>query len=100
MSGAYNLCSNEEEARETPGPAATCGKPHLTMGRNCMDFIVELPESHGNTIIWMVINLFSKQAHFMACPSLPSACKLAKMFFIHIYCLQGVPQRIISDQGC
>lgn len=37
-----------------------------------MDFIVDLPESQGNTVIWTVIDLFSKQAHFVACSSLLS----------------------------
>lgn len=56
-----------------------------------MDFIVELPESDGNTVIWTVIDLFSKQAHFVACPSLLSARKLAKMFITHIYRFHRVP---------
>lgn len=64
-----------------------------------MDFIVELPESGGSTVIWMVVDLFSMQARFIACTSLPSAQKLAKMFLQHIYRLHGVPKRIISDQG-
>ncbi|KAK9401921.1 hypothetical protein NXF25_010277 [Crotalus adamanteus] len=64
-----------------------------------MDFIVELPESRGNTVIWTVIDLFSKQAHFIACTSLPSAKKLARMFLKHIYQLHGAPKRIISDRG-
>lgn len=48
-----------------------------------MDFIVELPESQGNTVIWTVINLFLKQAQFIACSGLPSA-RLAKMFIVHV----------------
>lgn len=67
-----------------------------------MDFIVDLPESQGNTVIWTVIDLFSKQAHFVACSGLPSARKLAKLFITHIYHiyrLHGVPRRIVSYQG-
>lgn len=62
-----------------------------------MDFIVELPESRGNTVIWTMIDLFSKPAHFTACSGLPSARKLAKMFIKQVYQLHGVPRRIISD---
>lgn len=62
-----------------------------------MDFIVELPESEGNTIIWSVVDLFSNQAHFVPGPKLPSTQRLAKMFVEHIYQLHGVPRRIISD---
>ncbi|KAK9395697.1 hypothetical protein NXF25_019058 [Crotalus adamanteus] len=64
-----------------------------------MDFIVDLPASHGNTVIWTVIDLFSKQAHFIPCKRLPSARWLAKLFITHIYRLHGVPRRIISDRG-
>lgn len=46
-----------------------------------------------------MVDLFSKQAHFVACFSLPSAYKLAKLFVNYIYRLHGVPRRIISDRG-
>lgn len=64
-----------------------------------MDFIVKLSEIRGNTVIWTVVDLFSKQAHFTACPGLPSAKKLVKMTIKQIYRLHGVPQCIISDCG-
>lgn len=35
-----------------------------------MDFIVNLPESNRHTVIWTVIDLFSKEAHFMLCSGL------------------------------
>lgn len=35
----------------------------------------------------------------MACPGLPTARKLARLFITHIYKLHGVPWRLISDQG-
>lgn len=59
---------------------------------------MELPESGGNTVIWTVVDLFSKQAHFIPCQKLPSVRVLAKMFVQHIYRLHGVPKWIISDQ--
>uniref|UniRef100_A0A2D4JCE3 Integrase catalytic domain-containing protein n=1 Tax=Micrurus lemniscatus lemniscatus TaxID=129467 RepID=A0A2D4JCE3_MICLE len=47
--------------------------------------IAELPVSGGNTVVWTVIDLFSKQYHFTAPKGLPSAKKLAKLFMKHIY---------------
>ncbi|KAK9397281.1 hypothetical protein NXF25_020642 [Crotalus adamanteus] len=64
-----------------------------------MDFLVELPNVRGYTVIWTVVDLFSKQAHFVPCKGLPSARKLAKLFVQHIYRLHGAPRRIISDRG-
>lgn len=64
-----------------------------------MDFIVELLKSKGYIVIWTVIDLFSKQAHFVLCKGLPSARHLTKLFVQHIYCLYGVLKQIISDRG-
>lgn len=32
-----------------------------------MEFRFELPKSSGNTMIWVITDLFSKQAHFVPC---------------------------------
>ncbi|KAK9395706.1 hypothetical protein NXF25_019067 [Crotalus adamanteus] len=64
-----------------------------------MDFIVELPESRGYMVIWTVVDLFSKQAHFIPCKGLPSARRLARLFLTHIYHLHRVSHHIISDRG-
>lgn len=62
-------------------------------------FIVEFPESTGNMIIWVVIDLFSKQVHFIPCHKIPLSQGLAKLFLHHIYQLHGATQCIISDRG-
>lgn len=64
-----------------------------------MDFIGELQESGGNTVIWVITDLFSKQVHFVPCQKIPTAKTLARMFVQHIYQLHGVPQWIISNRG-
>lgn len=64
-----------------------------------MDFIVDLPESQGNMVIWTVIDLSSKQAHFVACAGLLSTRNLAKLFITHVYFLHRVLWRIVSDLG-
>lgn len=50
-------------------------------------------------IIWTVVDLFSKQAHFVPCNRLSSAQKLAKLFVSQVYHLHGVPWWIISGWG-
>uniref|UniRef100_A0A803JAN2 Integrase catalytic domain-containing protein n=1 Tax=Xenopus tropicalis TaxID=8364 RepID=A0A803JAN2_XENTR len=64
-----------------------------------MDFIVELPPSQGKTVIWVVVDRFSKMAHFMSLPQLPSAKVLADLFITHIFKFHGFPENIISDRG-
>uniref|UniRef100_A0A803TH46 Reverse transcriptase n=1 Tax=Anolis carolinensis TaxID=28377 RepID=A0A803TH46_ANOCA len=64
-----------------------------------MDFVGELPPSRGHRYIWTILDLFSKQAHFVALPKLPSAEKLADLYVKHVYRLHGCPDKIISDRG-
>ena len=64
-----------------------------------MDFIVDLPESKKKTAIWVVVDLFSKQAHFVPCAKIPTAQQLAQLFLQHVYRLHGCPECVISDRG-
>ncbi|KAL0412013.1 UNVERIFIED_CONTAM: Transposon Ty3-I Gag-Pol polyprotein [Sesamum latifolium] len=50
-----------------------------------MDFITHLPPSAGKTIIWVVVDLLSKFAHFIALPSHFTASSLATVFLSNIY---------------
>uniref|UniRef100_A0A803TM34 Gypsy retrotransposon integrase-like protein 1 n=1 Tax=Anolis carolinensis TaxID=28377 RepID=A0A803TM34_ANOCA len=64
-----------------------------------MDFISDLPKSGGYTCIWVVVDLFSKLAHFIPCSTIPAAPTLALLFTKHIYRLHGAPEVIISDRA-
>uniref|UniRef100_A0A8C5M348 Gypsy retrotransposon integrase-like protein 1 n=1 Tax=Leptobrachium leishanense TaxID=445787 RepID=A0A8C5M348_9ANUR len=64
-----------------------------------VDFIVDLPPSHGNTTIMVVVDRHTKMAHFVPVSSLPTAEKTADLFYHHIFRLHGVPSSIISDRG-
>lgn len=65
-----------------------------------IDFIVELPESTGNTVIWVVLDLFSKQVHFIPCQKIQTEAKaLAKMFLHHVYHLHGAHRGLFQTLG-
>jgi len=64
-----------------------------------MDFITELPNSNGKTQIWVIVDRFTKMAHFI--PLLDGEKKsgdLAKVFVANIWKLHGLPQDIVSDR--
>lgn len=63
-----------------------------------MDFITHLPPTNGKSIIWVVIDILSKYAHFVALPSQFSAVTLAPIFISEIYRLHGMPKSIVSDR--
>lgn len=62
-------------------------------------FITDLPPSGRNTMIWVVVDHFSKMAHFVALPGLPSAPALVPIFVQDILRLHGAPSHIMWDRA-
>jgi hypothetical protein len=63
-----------------------------------LDFIEGLPKSKGYDCILVVVDKFSKYAHFIALAHLFTALHVAKVFLDNIYKLHGLPTAIISDR--
>ena len=63
-----------------------------------MDFIMDLPVSRGYNVIIVIIDYFSKQAHFVPTKPPLTALQVAKLFFKHIFKYHGMPAAIISDR--
>lgn len=64
-----------------------------------MDFIVELPCSEGCSAIFVVVDRFTKMAHFLPLRGTPSAIETAHIFIKEIVRLHGIPVNITSDRG-
>ncbi|XP_054826969.1 uncharacterized protein LOC129324030 [Eublepharis macularius] len=64
-----------------------------------MDFITDLPCSKGHTCILVVVDLFTKMAHFIPCSGPPTAQETAHLYLQHVFRLHGRPDHIISDRG-
>lgn len=62
-----------------------------------MDFIVGLPSFHCKTAILVVVDRFSKAAHFVALPTAYTASQVADLFSQTVCKLYGMPDSIISD---
>lgn len=63
-----------------------------------MDFIDGLPNSKGNTSIWVIVDRLSKFPHFIPLTHPSTAQKLAKIYIDRIYKLHGLPKVILSDR--
>ena len=64
-----------------------------------LDFVTGLPSSRGNTVILTIIDRFSKTAHFLALPKLPTAKETADLLVAQVFRLHGIPTDIVSDRG-
>lgn len=64
-----------------------------------IDFLQDLPESMGNTVIKVIVNHFSKSLHRIPLPGLPTAFEMAELFFNHVFRYFGIPEGIVSDRG-
>ncbi len=62
-----------------------------------MDFMVSLPPSKGFDAIMVVVDRFSKMAHFIPTKDEATAQETRTLFFSHIFKHHGLPNDIVSD---
>src|SRR5258706_4223304 len=64
-----------------------------------MDFIMQLPKADGCSTVWVIVDCFTKMAHFI--PILDgqkTAEGCAKIFLANVWKLHGLPSDIVSDR--
>jgi hypothetical protein len=63
-----------------------------------MDFMVSLPPSRGFDAIMIVVDRFSKMAHFILTKDSAMAQETGRLFFTHVFKHHGLPENIVSDR--
>ena len=96
---ACPICQREKhESCLQPGlleplPVADMAWQHISM-----DFIEGLPNSQGKDVIMVIVDRFTKYAHFIPLSHPYSVLSVAQAFVDNIIKLHGPPKMIISDR--
>jgi len=93
-------CQRNKAARHQPyGLTSPLELPYAPWQSIAMDFITELPLSGGCDQLWVVIDRFTKMAHFLPLKiEKKTAADLAVIFAKEIWRHHGLPTDIVSDR--
>ncbi len=97
---ACSVCATSKTSNRPPdGLLRPLSVPSRPWSHIVLDFVTALPPSNGMTVVLTVVDRFSKAAHFIPLPKLPSAKETAVTVIDHIFRLHGLPMDVVSDRG-
>ncbi|XP_014511566.1 uncharacterized protein LOC106770264 [Vigna radiata var. radiata] len=85
------------ETQKPAGLLQPLPTPHDSWEDLSLDFITGLPPSVGHTVILVVVDRFSKGAHFGTLPNHFTAFRVAQLFMDMVCKHHGIPRSLVSD---
>jgi len=94
------ICCRSKTAKHKPyGFLNPLDIPDRPWSSISMDFITDLPKSHGFTCIFVITDRLTKMCHLIPFPNVPSASDTAAAFLNSVFRFHGLPNNILSDRG-
>jgi transposase InsO family protein len=95
-----DLCNRTKVQHQRPfGELHPLETPEAPWEVISVDFIVELPESHGYDAIMCVIDSLTKRAHFIPMHTTINVEGTALLFLKEVWKHHGTPWAVVSDRG-
>lgn len=86
------------ETKRSAGLLCPLPVPHRPWEDLSLDFIAGLPPYHGNTVILVVVDRFSKGLHLGMLPTSHTAHAVATLFMEIVGKIHGLPRSLVSDR--
>jgi hypothetical protein len=92
-------CNKAKSQLNPHGLYMSLSVPSVAWEDISMDFVLGLPRTKRvRDNIFVVVDCFSKIAHFIPCHKSDNVSHVVDLFFAEIICLHGVPNTIVSNR--
>ena len=96
----YHICQLAKQQNYNVGLYTPLPVPNYPRQDVSIDFVLGLPKTlRKHDFVLVVMDRFSKMAHFLSCSRTADASRIAKIFFHGVLKLHGLPKTIISDKN-